>query len=856
MGGRARARCRGLLVVAAIAAAGSIATTGPMISGRPFSARGPAVRTFVNRLTLELSNGLAAGSSAGLVANLSTAHRPTADLQTRSFPAAGFPAGRISARSPTRLFTQLTGAAIPTKTFDARSILNTAVYNTPVHNTPVHTSPVYNSPVYNTSVQGAAAAAAGIAVDAGYAGAFAPLAPVPVRVTLTADRLVRGTLVVEGDAGAPIRVPIDLAGGSRKQVLILVPTPAVSTNISIRVSLDGSRSTAAIADVANRGDAELVGVLPGVRGGRPLPLPALLSIDAGTARFAAIGDLELLRAPGSLLALSAIAAQPQEIARLSEPVRSGIQQWIAQGGTLLLAADRGDPLTTLPGELRVGSTGRRTIGRGEIRATGRDLGNRSWDRIVDPTGVRERTTVTVGFRRNPPGIADELDADSGLRVPRVGWLAPLAIGYSLVSATLLLATRSRRGRVRAVYLYAPLLAFTTTGVVVVAGRSVRASVMPAHATVLDVGATGTEATTILGVARGEPGSATIRLPRNWTPIPLSTVLTNSSLVASSATQVQQLPQGTRVRVDLIGGAFGVVAARGPVPNQGGLELVARAERDDQVSGTVRNTTPWSLRQVAVFIDNASTFVGDVPAGATIPWTLFVPDVSNRASGGSWIDAWQSTVGFGGKPNEGVNFSAWADWASTRTDELLGPGRVAAVGWTRDRVVSIDLGGKKLARARGRTAVVGRSSIATDPKAPARIAVARSVVRTGPVGVARFDLPTGAGSALAVRALAGTSVDVWTPTGWTPIQPAATDGASSPVLTWNDLALPSAALTGGRVFVRAGGFVFADPSASPVDFVTVGALRVQKKAPPTSTATETATTTPPTTTPPTTTGAPS
>ena len=670
-----------------------------------------------------------------------------------------------------------------------------------------------------------AAGAAGLAIDAGYAGSFAPLAPVPVRVTLTADRLVRGTLVVEGDAGAPIRVPVDIAGGSRKQVLILVPTPAVSTNISIRVSLDGARGTSAVADVENRGDAELVGLLAGVRRGRAVPLPASLSIDAGTARFAAIGDLELARAPGSLLALSAIAAQPQEIGRLIQPVRDGLQQWIAQGGTLLLAADRGDALSNVPAELRVGPEGTRRIGRGEVRAAGRDLGNRSWDRIVDPTGVRDRTTVTVGFRRNPPGVADELDADSGLRVPRVGWLAPLAVGYTLVSAALLLATRSRRGRMRAVYMYAPLLALSTSGVVVVAGRSIRSSVIPAHATILDVGPTGTEATTVIGVARGEPGSATLRLPRYWTPIPLSTVLTNSSLVASSATQVQQLPQGTRVRVDLVGGAFGVIAARGPVPSRGGLELVARAERDDQVSGTVRNTTPWRLSQVAVFIDNASTFVGDVPSGATIPWTLFVPDVSNRASGGSWIDVWQSTVGFGGTPDPAVNFSAWADWASTRTNELLGPGRVAAVGWTRDRVIAVDLGGSKPAIARGRTAVVGRSAIATDPKAPARIAVARSVVRSGSLGVARFDLPGGSGGPLSVRALAGTGVDVWTPTGWQPMQPGATDGVSSPVLTWNDLPLPAAAVTGGRVFVRAGGFVSADPSASPVDFVTIGALRV-------------------------------
>ena len=94
-------------------------------------------------------------------------------------------------------------------------------------------------------------------VDAGWAGAYDPTLPMPVRVTITADRLVRGNLTVQGE-GPAIRTPIEVAGGSRKRVIIMIPT-SDSTSTIVKAQLEGSVEPTSV-EVQSRGDSELVGI--------------------------------------------------------------------------------------------------------------------------------------------------------------------------------------------------------------------------------------------------------------------------------------------------------------------------------------------------------------------------------------------------------------------------------------------------------------------------------------------------------------------------------------------------------------------------------------------------------------------
>ena len=708
------------------------------------------------------------------------------------------------------------------------------------------------------------AKSAAMQVDAGWAGAYDPTIPMPVRVTLTADRLVRTNLIVQGE-GPPIRTPIEIAGGSRKRVTILVPTSESTNATTVRVHLEGGPEPT-VVDVQSRADSELVGVTEGVRLGRALPAPAALSVDAGQARFAALG--EELSIPGAIAGLSAIAATPTELGRLRPSVRAEMISWVESGGQLLVAGDRGMRLAGWPAGLQPDrTTGTVRFGDGVVVAAGRSLGSGSWERRVAPTPIGERKTTSGGFGRRvfPPAIGDELITDTGLRVPRVRWLMPAVVGYLTVGGALLL---SRRRTLRFVAL--PVLAAVLTGGIVAAGRSTRSQVLPAHGTILDVTAGGTMATTYVGMARSDPGIATAVFPRGWSLKQLSGSLANGATAASSVAGAEVRNGRLRGEVDLPPAGFGVVAASGPVASRGGIEVVARAELDDQLAGTVHNTTPWVLHDVAVFTGAASTLIGDLTPGETRNWTTFVPDLAAHADSAAGTDVWPTGGRFGAaEGSTPVNFPAWWDWASTRVPELFGPGRAVAVGWTRDRDMRIDLGGKAPTRANGRTAVVSRAMVAGDERRPPRLAVPRLVVRTArnstDYSVARFDLPATSGP-LQARAVTGTTVDIWNNGRWESLQKGdelgigadggasdatfnsgaggvgaadgfggatAADSIAAP-LTWTETAIPGSAVRDGAVHLRTTGFYIRGTTFPPVTLLTLSG--VPASAPTTSAST--------------------
>jgi hypothetical protein len=101
--------------------------------------------------------------------------------------------------------------------------------------------------------------------------------PVPVRVRVTADRLVKGTLEVTVGRAArlPVALPVEVPGGSQKQFLV----------------------------VAHHTDRHR---------------------RRGTARFAAVGEADLDQAPASLAPPSTIGLSADELVRLAPAARQGL----------------------------------------------------------------------------------------------------------------------------------------------------------------------------------------------------------------------------------------------------------------------------------------------------------------------------------------------------------------------------------------------------------------------------------------------------------------------------------------------------------------------------------------------------
>src|SRR5687768_833975 len=84
----------------------------------------------------------------------------------------------------------------------------------------------------------AARAESRLDVSAGYGGFHIPGRSRPVQVTVTAERLVKGELVVLGTGSSPrASLPVEVAGGSVKRFTLIVPGGVTSSSGTIDVEL-------------------------------------------------------------------------------------------------------------------------------------------------------------------------------------------------------------------------------------------------------------------------------------------------------------------------------------------------------------------------------------------------------------------------------------------------------------------------------------------------------------------------------------------------------------------------------------------------------------------------------------------
>ncbi|MBA2438678.1 MAG: hypothetical protein H0V52_10080, partial [Acidimicrobiia bacterium] len=284
-----------------------------------------------------------------------------------------------------------------------------------------------------------AAAATVLEVDAGYAGSYRPGAPVPVRVRIVADRLLRGELEVQvssnfGDA-VTVAVPVEAPGGTVKEVVVVAPTEAGSNRTEVRAVLrqDGSEVARGSAVVQSTADQELVGLLAGVLAGREPPGAAPLAIDAGTARFSALGPAELGAAPASLAALDVVGAAPDDLLSLDDGAREGVLAWVGAGGFLLVDTPTGEEIAGLPAEWQPAGRGRARAGLGEVRVTDGAMAAGNWAGLVEPTPV---VTGQDGHFFGGVTLDGALATDAGLRIPRLGWLVGFLGVYVLVAVPL------------------------------------------------------------------------------------------------------------------------------------------------------------------------------------------------------------------------------------------------------------------------------------------------------------------------------------------------------------------------------------------------------------------------------------
>jgi hypothetical protein len=703
-----------------------------------------------------------------------------------------------------------------------------------------------------------ATAATVMEIDAGYAGSYRPGAPVPVRVRIAADRLLRGDLEVQANAGfgdaVTVAVPIEAPGGTVKEIVVVVPTNAGAdrTNLLAVLRQDGEEVARGTDSVAATGDQEVVGLLPGALGGRDAPAAAPLAVDAGTARFSPLGSAELAAAPAALAALDVVGAASDDLAALDDATRAGVLAWVGEGGFLLVDSPPGEVIPGLPAAWQPGDRARARAGLGEVRTTDGAMAAGNWAGLVEPTPV-----VSGQGNQFFGGVPLDgaLATDAGLRVPQLGWLVGFLAAYVVVTVLTLTLLR-RRGRGELGWVVLPLVALVFTAASYGAGREARGDTTTAHATVVHATEAGALATTSVGIVSPDGGRVSADYPRRWAPAGRAV----SSGGPPSRLRATLGSDGITIGQQLDVGQFGVHRASGPVALEGGLEVTATATDATTLQGTVRNTLPFALEEVGVLQDRSGEALGRLEAGEERAWTLELSSGGDPLPGAA-AEAWPEASDFNSAPDPDsvVVFPLWSEFEAAAGADVSAPGTVVAAGWTREYVPPLDVGGSSLS---GRTLVVATGPVTSGPAGLVDAAAAAVTVRgpflsggafdeAAPV-VFRLSLPSGADGtpaadpgALVVRAPEVLRLETWSDGAWQamaggpdegsgasppgslkPGQPAFSfDGTGQQVFgPTAEHALPPEAVDAGVVWVRAraAGVGVIDPyTLATTTLVTLG-----------------------------------
>lgn len=672
-----------------------------------------------------------------------------------------------------------------------------------------------------------ASAATTLRVEAGYGGAYVPGQPLPVRVRVAADRLLAGNLEVS-TGGPSTSVAIEVPGGSEKEFLVLVSTSTVGDTLTVTARLPGEgdgagRATAGVSPLA---DAEVVGLLPGALAGRPLPGATTLAVDAGTARFVALGPAELEGAPASLQALRTIGVGADELARQAPSVRAGLLRWVETGGRLLVDAGPGDgAVAGLPDGWQPGPGGRARAGGGEVRLTAGAMAAGRWAGLVEPTARPTQDVRRVG---GPP-LGDALARDAGFRVPELSWLVAFLAVYVVVVGPGLYALLRRRQRPELAWAAIPVVAVVFAGTAWAGGRGLRTDTESVHGTVLATGAHGATAATWLGFSSRGGGSVDLTYPDGWVAATAERDVTQGSPLRG----VRVTASGTRATLPLDAGQFGLVSARGPAGEPGPLAVTARSESDGRAAGTIRNDTGMALHDVGVLLGQGAVSVGRLDPGEEKSWTV----EAGRWQGGPppELQLWgPDRFGPGGE----TSFTNIALLEAGRRAGVVSfdNGDAVGVGWTDAYRPPVRASGRT-ARPDGRTLVVGTSPVSpAGPRHP-DVSIRRETVRAtgGLASLFRFSFSPADRPVEASRLRLSSSffpLEVWTGDGWAAVecsdprcqagaaagfaQPACPPGVPCPIPVRPapngppigpggpvaDAALPAGAVRDGVVYVRA------------------------------------------------------
>lgn len=605
--------------------------------------------------------------------------------------------------------------------------------------------------------------------SAGWSGRCHPGRPVLVRARIAADRLVSGVLSAQSanPPGPVTEVAVEVAGGTEEEVALVVSQQFGCGQVTLKLR-EGSITTTAEASSSEAGGTVLLGLLPGARATGTMPTSA--TARTGSAAVAAL-EPELLDQTGAVAGLDSIGTTAADLEGLSADQRQTLITWVANGGTLIVDADRPQELDRLPEAWRPPPGAMVPAGKGLVRQSGTALRDGKLDGLAEPSAATSESMSGFGMDMGSGDVQSVLRRRSGVRVLSLPVILGALILYVLLVGPGIRIGLRRMGRLQLTWLVVPVAALTFSGLAVAGGDVLRRGGKPTHISMLETDAAGSKARTAMGVPTRTKNAVTANLPAGWLPGGQSF---NPELDSST---IQVRSNGQRLSKPGIPGGFVTLAAAGPAATEGRLVVDLGT---DSGQATVRNEMSVPLEDVAVFTPGGVVSVGRIEAGATAPFTV--------PAGANFIDfrSMAQQVWF----DEGESLaSPQGFWALTNL-ETHETGLHLAAGWTDRLPAPMAL---RSGRPAGTTLVVGRASTGLTGvrvgSSFAGVATTRFVVPPGPTYTlewdgARFGMPALAGGRFGPD---GVSVEALHGNRWVPLR----DGRT----------LPAEATADGVVYVR-------------------------------------------------------
>ena len=513
-------------------------------------------------------------------------------------------------------------------------------------------------------------------IEAGVQSWFDPGDHVVVAATVEADELFDGRVDVVAASGAVVTRSVEVAGGTTKTVYLVAPTTLDSLDLDVRLYDGDDLLVRRSVTLKAAEEAELVGVLPGLRTrAGELPESVRLGGEMGTAFFQELTSERLSLGGAALDVYDTVVAVSADIRALTPAQRAALLGWVNRGGRLLLD-DAGD-LGSLPAEWRPGSAGYALAGRGEIRLIEGKATEGGWAGFIEPSGGSNSESEQMFFGEQFSTVQEDLARRAGVELPSLlPVLVPLLVYWLLVSIVLFIVLRAMR-RLTLAWVAVPLLAALTGGGVLLYGNHWRDVGQPAVATFVDGYPGGGDSISSILLFSRDGGRSAVELPSGWQSD--SEVSYQFGAIRGTITpEVEATGEGSRIQVLLDAGQVTTAHVTGPATDAG-LEVTATVE-GGQVVGTVTNVGPVALKEVAVFGPGGADLVGDLAPGKSAEYTF---DADALPPGFSLADrVWRATSDPRATDATVVELGIWSNAGSGRV--LFPSGMVRAAGWTTER----------------------------------------------------------------------------------------------------------------------------------------------------------------------------